>query len=232
MTVIANKGGMTAAEVVGWLRQHGNAKMAGIYRCRGTADETLGVSYKDIDALAKKLRTDQPLALELWTTEIHEARLIAARIADPESMTDAAIDRWVEDCRDYLVSDAVSEVAAKLAGAQTFAPGWIASEVELTAATGWNVIARLAIAGAFDRPTAAALIPQIEANIHGAPNRTRHSMNGALIAIGGSIPELAGAALKAAESIGTVTVDHGQTGCQTPDAAPYIARMIARAANR
>ena len=232
MTGMAKKGGVTAAEVVDWLRQHGNAKMAGIYQRRGGADEALGVSYKDIDALAKKLATDQPLALALWTTQIHEARLMAARIADPESMTDAEIDRWVEDCRDYLLSDAVSKVAAKFADARVLAHSWISGDREFTAATGWNVIAHIAIAGALDRPTAATLIPEIEAEIHGAPNRTRHSMNGALIAIGGSIPELADPALAAAKNIGTVAVDHGKTGCKTPDAAPYIAKMIARAANR
>ena len=35
------------------------------------------------------------------------------------------------------------------------------------------------------------------------------------------------AALAAAKRIGTVEVDHGETGCQTPDAGPYIRKTVA-----
>ncbi|MBT3395762.1 MAG: hypothetical protein HOB82_03650 [Alphaproteobacteria bacterium] len=221
---------MTAAEVVERLRQRGSAKLVGIYQRRGAADEALGISYKDIDALAKTLGTDHDLALALWTTEIHEARLLAARIADPNAMTDPQINHWVSEAQDYLVSDAVSEFAAQMPNAGDLAESWIPSLQELTAASGWNVIAHLAMAKTLDAGDAEKLIAEIQGQIHHAPNRTRHSMNGALIAIGGTMPDLADAALAAAKAIGKVTVDHGKTGCKTPDAAPYMARMIARAA--
>jgi hypothetical protein len=35
-------------------------------------------------------------------------------------------------------------------------------------------------------------------------------------------------ALDASKRIGTVEVDHGETGCKTPDAAPYIRKMVER----
>jgi hypothetical protein len=53
-------------------------------------------------------------------------------------------------------------------------------------------------------------------------------MNGVLIAVGTFRPELAPEAIAAAESIGTVEVDHGETGCKTPAAVPYIERSPAR----
>lgn len=53
-------------------------------------------------------------------------------------------------------------------------------------------------------------------------------MSNALIAIGGSMPELQARALEIAAAIGAVEVDHGETGCKTPDAAAYIERMVAR----
>jgi hypothetical protein len=43
---------------------------------------------------------------------------------------------------------------------------------------------------------------------------------------------LRGRALEIARKIGRVEVDHGQTGCKTPDAAAYIARMDARRKSR
>ena len=54
-------------------------------------------------------------------------------------------------------------------------------------------------------------------------------MNSAVIAIGSRSPQMRELALAAAARIGKVTVDHGQTGCQTPDAASYIRKVAARA---
>ena len=55
-------------------------------------------------------------------------------------------------------------------------------------------------------------------------------MNMALISIGLYNDSLRPAALAAAGRIGTVHVDHGETGCQTPDAAAYIQRAASRLA--
>lgn len=53
-------------------------------------------------------------------------------------------------------------------------------------------------------------------------------MNGALINIGARDDALRKKALAAADRIGVVEVDHGQTECKTPAARPYIEKMWAR----
>ena len=68
----------------------------------------------------------------------------------------------------------------------------------------------------------------IEREIHSRKNRVRHSMNGALIAIGLRNPKLEQRALAAAAGIGKVEVDHGETNCKTPDAAAYITKARKR----
>ena len=55
-------------------------------------------------------------------------------------------------------------------------------------------------------------------------------MNGALIAIGVRNAALRAAAEATAGRIGIVKVDHGETGCVTPVAVPYIARTWERKA--
>ena len=223
---------MTVTDVVNWLRQRGKANTARIYRQRGAADETLGVSYKDIDTLAKKLGVDHAQAMELWGTGLHDLQLVACKIADPQAMTRPTIRSWVRDCRDYLLSDAVSGLAARMQDAEDLAAKWTASKAEITAATGWNVFAILAMDGVLDSAKARRLLARIRAGIHAAPNRARHSMNMALIAIGGSLPEVREEALAIAEAIGRVEVNHGETGCVTPEAAPYIRRMASRPPRR
>ena len=70
----------------------------------------------------------------------------------------------------------------------------------------------------------------IEAEIHHQPNRTRHSMNQALICLGVLNKALAKGAKAVAKRIGKVEVDHGQTSCKTPDAAAYIDKTLAHRA--
>jgi hypothetical protein len=50
-------------------------------------------------------------------------------------------------------------------------------------------------------------------------------MNQALIAIGGRSEALRKAALAASKKVGKVEIDHGDTACRTPEAAPYLAKM-------
>lgn len=63
--------------------------------------------------------------------------------------------------------------------------------------------------------------------IHRRKNRVRYEMNGALIAIGLRNEKLEKKAIAVAKKIGKVEVDHGETGCKTPDAAEYIANALA-----
>ncbi|HEX7343423.1 MAG TPA: DNA alkylation repair protein, partial [bacterium] len=68
----------------------------------------------------------------------------------------------------------------------------------------------------------------IEREIHRSKNRVREAMNGALIAIGMRNEKLQKQAIAAARRIGKVVVDHGETGCKTPDAEAYILKAAAR----
>ena len=56
-------------------------------------------------------------------------------------------------------------------------------------------------------------------------------MNNALIAIG-CVPRFTARATAVAKRIGAVEVDHGETGCKTPDAASYIKKVLAHQKSR
>lgn len=68
----------------------------------------------------------------------------------------------------------------------------------------------------------------IARDIHTRQNRVRYSMNTALIGIGTRSDALEKKAIAIAEQIGPVDVDHGETGCKTPDAASYIRKTRER----
>ena len=106
----------------------------------------------------------------------------------------------------------------------------VADPADWTSQAGWDLRGQLALKDAtLDDAFFLDLLEQIEAGIGRAGNRTRHAMNGCLIAIGARNEALRVVAEAAAGRIGVV-VDHGETGCRTPAAMPYIAKTWDRKA--
>jgi hypothetical protein len=160
---------------------------------------------------------------------LHDARILATKIADPERLDPKTLDAWVAGLRNYVEVDALAEVAARAPNARGTMDRWMASDAEWITAAGWKVMAHLArTEGALSDADCDRFLATVERDIHGAPNRVRHEMNSALIAIGGYHPALTEKALAAAARIGKVEVDHGDTDCKTPDAAGYIRKVLER----
>jgi 3-methyladenine DNA glycosylase AlkD len=65
-----------------------------------------GISAPVLHALAKRIGKDHSLALELWTTGNHEARILATLIGESERVTDSEMERWVRDFDSWDVVDA------------------------------------------------------------------------------------------------------------------------------
>jgi 3-methyladenine DNA glycosylase AlkD len=223
---------MTSDQAVAALRKAGKAGTARVYRRHGAQGEVLGVSSAAINALVKKIGVDHALAGQLWKTGIHEARVVATKVADPERVTATDLDRWLAEVSDYILADGVAGLAARAPGGLTAARGWIGAKSEWISATGWSVLGVAAADGRIGEREATRLIGKIQKGIARAPNRTRYSMNNALISIGGGMPALTDSALAAATAIGPVDVDHGETGCKTPDAVTYIPKMVAHRRKR
>ena len=223
---------MHAQEVLAKLQKLGKPNTVKIYARHGVSGPCYGVAYGDLKPLVKKIGRNQQVALELWRSGVHDARVAATMIAEPEKMTRAQIEGWLDDCTNYVLTDAVSGIAAEMPAALEMARSWIDREGEWITTAGWNVVG---MNGAKRRLTARdvnGLLEKIAVTIHTQPNRTRYAMNNVLIGIGGYVESLRPRALAIANAIGTVHVDHGETGCQTPDAAAYIAKVIAYKARK
>jgi 3-methyladenine DNA glycosylase AlkD len=224
---------MTLAEAMRTIKAKGKPGAAAVYGRHGVTEPTVGLSYADLGVLVKQIGVDHALAVRLWDTGMHDARVLATKVADPARLTKATLAAWLKGCTNYVITDAVSGTAARVPGVLPQALTWTTRRREWTSAAGWSVLAILSMRGDIETALAVELIARVEANIHASPNRTRYSMNNALIAIGGSMPTMHDRAIAAARSIGLVQVDHGETGCRTPDAVDMIGKMVAhRAAKR
>ena len=67
--------------------------------------KALGVKIPLIRTLAKKIGKNHALAVELWATEVHEARLLATMIDDPKLITENQFDSWVQDFNSWDICD-------------------------------------------------------------------------------------------------------------------------------
>jgi 3-methyladenine DNA glycosylase AlkD len=64
-----------------------------------------GVSKPKMDELARRIGKDHRLALKLWDTGVHDARILAGLIDEPQKVTAAQMNRWVRDFDNWDVCD-------------------------------------------------------------------------------------------------------------------------------
>lgn len=219
----------TTAEVMAELEALSTEQNRKIYRRHGVETDMFGVSYANMKVLKKKIKVNHAIACELWGTANHDARILATRIADPKQADDTLLESWAADLGNYVISDAFAEFVSQTPLVQAKMEQWTESDDEWKGAVGWNLLAYIAGKdqslpdGYFE-----SYVETIERDIHSRKNRVRYSMNNALISIGVRNDNLEEQAIAAAERIGTVEVDHGQTSCKTPDAPSYIRKTTAR----
>lgn len=220
---------MDLAAVITTLRQQGRDKTRAIYRRHGAGEACYGVPYADLKALAKQVKVDQALALGLWASGVHDARVLATMVADPKRIASAVLDGWAGDLSNRILADALAGLAARSPHAAALSERWIASDQEWIASAGWSLLAARASqpSDALSEADARGWIDTIRTGLPAQPNQVRHAMNNALIALGLRGDSLREAALAAARALGPVQVDHGATDCKTPDAEAAILKASA-----
>lgn len=216
-------------EVMRRLEQSGSAQTRKIFANRGAPDNGFGVKVADLKKIAKTIKGDHPLAMELYATGNPDAMYLAGLVADGARMTKADLNRWARQSSWYMISEyTVPDVAVKHSGCVSLADRWIDARKENVASCGWATWARVVTShddSELELSKLASLLKQVESTIHGERNRVRYTMNGFVIAVGGSVKPLLETAKATADSIGRVPVEMGMTSCKVPFAPDYIRKI-------
>ncbi|MDK9699636.1 MAG: DNA alkylation repair protein [bacterium] len=215
---------MTITDLMKELESLGTEQNRKIYQRHGAGSILFGVSFANIDKLAKRIKCDQSLAEQLWQTGNADAQTLATRIADPAAFTEMMLEQWLAVCKYHgLVDQFVSNIVAKTPFAEKLQLDWYTSEDEWKGRAGWLLVGLNAMEGA-SQPNEYYLevLAEIERTIHQEPNRKREAMYNTLLGIGIRSEDLSQAAIATAKRIGKVAIDHGDTSCKTPDAVAYI----------
>ncbi len=67
-------------------------QLAGMARYGINTENALGIRIPELRRMAKAIGRDHGLALELWRTGIHDARILAGMIDDPRAVTREQMD--------------------------------------------------------------------------------------------------------------------------------------------
>lgn len=134
------------AEVLARLKALGDKEaIAGRARFGLPETNTYGVSVPALRKLAKELGRDEAMAKALWKTGVHDARMLATLVADPETLTRSQAERWLEDVESWDLCDGLAlNVVDKTDWAWDAAAAWSRAEAEWTRRAGLATMAGLA----------------------------------------------------------------------------------------
>ena len=164
---------------------------------------TYGVSVPVLRKMARETGRDHELALALWASGIHEARLLACFIDRPDMVTEAQMEGWVKDFDSWDICDqCCSNLFDRTPVAHEKAVAWCEREEEFVRRAGFVLMAALSV---HDKKASDEVflrfLPLIKEYATDQRNFVKKAVNWALRQIGKRNLKLNGAALKTAEEI-------------------------------
>ena len=164
--------------------------IAGMARFGIVTKKTFGISAPVLKQLAKEIKNQtanrHSLALELWQTEIHEARIIAYLIDNPKDVTEKQMEKWVKDFDNWAICDgACGHLFCRTKFAYQKAFEWAERENEFIKRAGIVLMAWLAVHDKkADDERIAEFLPILETKADDERNFIKKAVNWSLRQIG------------------------------------------------
>ena len=199
---------MTIGEIIEKLESLENPEnVAGMRSFGITAQKAFGVAAPILKNLAKEIKKEavdrHALALSLWETGIHEARILAYLIDEPKRVTPEQMDAWAQDFDNWAICDGTcGHLFCKTDLAYEKAFAWAEREEEFVKRAGIVLMAWLAV---HDKKASdgriADFLPVLEAKANDERNFIKKAVNWSLRQIGKRNLDLNKLAVEAAERI-------------------------------
>jgi 3-methyladenine DNA glycosylase AlkD len=138
---------MNYDQIIEKLKSLENPKnVEGMARYGINSKNNLGVSIYILRPIAKKIGRDHDLALKLWDSGIHDARLLACFIDDPKKVTKKQMDTWVNDFDSWDICDqACTSLFDQTSLAWTKAFEWAGRDEEFVKRAAFSLVAGLSV---------------------------------------------------------------------------------------
>jgi 3-methyladenine DNA glycosylase AlkD len=186
-----------------------------------------GVNLTRLRALAKRLKIQQELALELWATGDTAGRLLATLVCRPKAFSVAELDEMIRDIRAPKLLDwFIVNVVKPGPHAEELRQRWKDGN-DLVGRAGWSLTTERVVrkAAGLDLD---ALLDQIEREMKQAPAQKQWAMNHCLAEIGIRHAEHRARAVEIGERLAVLIDYPASPGCTPPYAPVWIAEMVRR----
>jgi 3-methyladenine DNA glycosylase AlkD len=219
---------MTVNEILAELESLGDDARRAHNTKAGAPDNQFGVKLGDIRAMAKKIKADHELALDLWDTGNVEAQLLATLIIKPRSLSADQVDKLTRSTTCSQVADWLNAyVVAQHSEKETLREKWMTAKDRWAARAGWNFTAGRVNKGG-DGLDLLALLDRIEREMPKAKPEVQWTMNNTLAAIGIHHPEHRERAIAIGEKIGLYRDWPVSKGCTPPYVPTWVEAMVKR----
>ena len=187
-----------------------------------------GVNLTKLRAVAKRLKTQQELAQQLWATGDIAARLLALLICRPKAFERDELDVMLREARTPKVQDwLVNYVVKKNPHAEELRVAWTADPDPVVASAGWALTTER-VAKKPEGLDLSGLLDVIEAEMKDAPDRLQWAMNHCLAQIGIEHAEYRARAIEIGERLRVLEDYPTPPNCTSPFAPIWIAEMVRR----
>jgi 3-methyladenine DNA glycosylase AlkD len=192
------------ADVLKWLDRRGTKRNRdGMARYGIVAPRAFGVSVGDLREIGRRVGRDHEIALALWDSGWHEARMLCAFVAEPARVTPRQMDRWARDFDNWAICDGICfHLFDKTPHAWRKVDAWAPARQEFVRRAAFALLAALAL---HDRRTAderfLAAFPLIERAASDERNFVKKGVSWALRGVGSRSAPLNAAALDLARRL-------------------------------
>ncbi|MGJ9403886.1 DNA alkylation repair protein [Arthrobacter sp. KK5.5] len=217
--------GTTVAELMAELAELEDPRMRAVNEKHG---DDHGVNLTKLREIAKRLKKQQELAVELWATGDTAARLLALLICKPKAFSRDELDSMLREAGSPKVHDwLVNYVVKKGPHAEELRVAWMHDPDPVVASAGWALTSER-VAKKPEGLDLPGLLDTIEAHMGDAPERLQWGMNHTLAFIGIEHPEHRARALDIGERLEVLKDYPTPPNCTSPFAPAWINEIVRR----
>ncbi len=219
---------MTYDDVMSELRALGDAKVRSLNVRNGAGDNQFGVKMGSLRDLAKRIKVDHELGMQLWNSGNIDAMFLATLVMNPKLLTVDDLDRMLGSLSySYLTDWFGTNVIKVHPDKEAQRERWMNSKHEMTARMGWSLTAERIV----KRPEGLNLddlLDRLEREMSSAPIPVQWTMNYCLAEIGINFADRRSRAIEMGEEIGAFRDYPTSKGCTSPYAPIWITAMVNR----
>ncbi|MGB1288792.1 MAG: DNA alkylation repair protein [Aggregatilineales bacterium] len=218
----------TLEDTLTQLKALGDERIRTLKVREGADDNQYGVKLGDIRKVAKEIKTNHELAMELWETGNIDARLLAILILKPKLLTVEKMDNMVHSVNTVQVADWLNAyVVKKHPDNEMLRLKWMKDDDPMAARAGWHLTAER-IAKSPEDLDLPGLLDRIESEMAQAAPDTQWTMNNTLAAIGIHFADHRDNAIAIGETLGIYRDYPVSRGCTSPFAPVWIKEIVSR----